>query len=370
MSRLRGKISKSWLERRLYFAFLEARKGKTKTADEYVFDVNWRRNIDLLTDDILDKTYHPSRGVAFIVRKPVIREIFAAPFRDRVIHHFIHQEVADWWDRRLIYSSSSCRKNKGTLFGIKRLEHDIRSVSKDYTKETYIIKLDIKGYFMSLSRKMLYQKAVWGLKQQFPERGHKYELLKFLWKEVIFDDPVKGVKKRPPISAWKKLPGSKSLFRQPPGYGIVIGNLSSQLLSNVFLDQLDRFVMMELGYKHYGRYVDDFYIVVGKEEFPQAKKDTKAIAEYLQRMGLTLHPHKCYVQEVRHGVAFLGMVLYPNRRVPARRVKDSFYQAARQFTWGVRKYDALVSYLGYCKHANAKNLCEKVFRSVGWEYKR
>lgn len=365
---LNNRIDKEWLRRQLFLAFMDARKRKTNTADEYKFEINFAENIERLLEDILNGVYHPSPGVAFVVDKPVKREIFAAPFRDRVVHHFLYNMCAEWWDRHLIYNSFSCRKGKGTLFGVKRLEHDIRSVSHNYTLPTYIIKLDVQGYFMSLSRAKLFSRVKWGLDRQFPKGGNKYRLLKYLWREIIFDDPIKGVMKRPPYSAWNNLPNSKSLFHQPKGQGIVIGNLSSQLLSNVYMDTFDRFVTETLGYKHYGRYVDDFYIVVPKSELKRATHDIETIRKFLSGMGLILHPNKIYIQDVKKGVAFLGMVVYPYGIVAGKRFKRNFYDAAYCYSQGIKTDETIVSYMGWLKHIRGKKLCEKVFNSVGWDY--
>ena len=291
-----------WLLHQLEIAYLDARKGKRRSRDEYRFEAYLLENLVTLRDDILHKRYTPSRGIAFVTTKPVLREIFAAPFRDRVVHHFLYNMVAEWWDRKFIYDSYSCRKGKGTLLGIKRLQHHIASVSRNYTRRAYVIKLDIQGYFMSLPRKALYDLVREGAKEQFKDRPDLGGLITYIWEKIIFDDPVKGVKRRPPLSRWDRLPKNKSLFCQPPGKGIVIGNLSSQLLSNIYLNQLDKFVQYGLGYKHYGRYVDDFYIVVTEEEFPQAKKDITKIREFLYGIDLTLHPKKYYIQEVQKGV--------------------------------------------------------------------
>lgn len=362
------KINREELIKGLTKAYREARKGKLKTEDEFKYDINWPRNTEILADDIINKTYKPSRGTAFIVKLPVIREIFAAPFRDRVVHHFVHNEVADWWDRHFIEYSFSCRKGKGTFYGIETLRKQIRSCSKNYTRKTYVIKMDISGYFMSLVRIKLLERVYWGLDQQFPRMCAKKVLLKFLWRQIIMDDPVIGVTKRPPLGLWKKLPAQKSLFNQPEGTGIVIGNLTSQLLSNIYLDQLDRFVTMTLGYKYYGRYVDDFYLVVTEEELPQAKRDILAIKKYLRTLGLTLHPHKTKIQEVKKGVEFLGVVIYPNHMVPGKRFKESFCRGAYECMIGLRSPDAIMSFLGHCSHCDGKKLCKEVFDKMGWEY--
>ena len=357
-----------WLLHQLEIAYQEARKGKRRSRDERRFEVHALENLVILRDDIIHRRYKPSRGIAFITLKPVMREIFAAPFRDRIVHHFLYDMVADWWDKKFIYDSYSCRKGKGTLLGIERLQHHIRSVSRNYTRPAYVIKLDVQGYFMSLNRKALYDLARDGAKEQFASQEFKRDLVCYLWEQIIFDDPVKGVKKRGPLSRWDELPKNKSLFCQPPGQGIVIGNLSSQLLSNIFLDQLDKFVMYELGYKHYGRYVDDFYIVVTEEEYVQAKRDVFKIEEFLAGLGLTLHPKKRYMQEVNKGVEFLGVVVYPYHTVMGRRFKRNFYQAAEEVGMGRRDIDSIISYLGHGEHFNARRLEARVFDRMGWEY--
>jgi len=358
-----------WLLHQLTIAYFDARKGKRRSRDERRFEANWLENLVILRDDIVHRRYKPSRGIAFITLRPVIREIFAAPFRDRIVHHFLYNMVAEWWDRKFIYDSYSCRKRKGTLLGIKRLEHHIRSVSKNYTEEAYVIKLDIQGYFMSLPRKGLYDLARDGAKKQFESREDLRDLVCYLWEQIIFDDPVKDVKRRPPLDRWEKLPRNKSLFGQPKGQGIVIGNLSSQLLSNIYLDQLDKYVMYELGYKHYGRYVDDFYLVVLKKDLEQAKKDIEKIEEFLKTISLTLHPKKRYIQDVRKGVEFLGVVIYPYHTVMGKRFKKNFYAAMAEVGMGRREIESVISYLGHDAHFDSKTLNGKVFEYMGWRYR-
>lgn len=280
-----------WLLNELFVAYLAARQHKRSTKDEHIFELNAMQNLVMLRDDIMARRYKPSRGVAFIISKPVIREIFAAPFRDRVVHHFLYNQVAEWWDKRFIYDSYSCRVGKGTLFGIQRLQKHMRQVTQMGTREAYVIKLDLQGYFMSLPRQGIYDRVCWGLERQY-DKEHKWLkwLVQYLWHEVIFDDPIKGVRIRGSVHDWDVLPDNKSLFCQPPGKGIVIGNLSSQLISNIYLDQLDRYVKYELGYKHYGRYVDDFYMIVLKEDLAQAMRDVVKINDFLHGLELTLHP--------------------------------------------------------------------------------
>lgn len=359
-----------WLLKELMRAYVEARKGKRSTTDEQLFETNALENLVSLRDSILNRTYRPSRGIAFVTRKPVIREIFAAPFRDRVVHHFLYNAVADWWDKRFIYDSYSCRIGKGTWFGIYRCADHMRRASENYSKKTFIIKLDVQGYFMSLPREKLFERVVWGLDLQYPEKEKIYYVLKYLWREVIFDDPTVNVMRRGSNQDWRDLPRSKSLFCQPPGRGIVIGNLSSQLLSNIYLDQLDRYITLTLGYKHYGRYVDDFYFFVQDKDYEKAKEDVRRIENYLKtELDLKLHPKKRYFQEINKGVAFLGAVIYPHRIVPGKRIEKNFYQAAKNFSRGQREIETVISYMGLLTNLKGKKLTRKVFEEMGWEFR-
>lgn len=359
----------SWLMHELTRAFYLARKAKRTTFDEQLFENRLTENLLALRDDIYNRTYHPGHGIAFIVHDPVMREIFAAPFRDRVVHHFLYNGVAEWWDRRLIHDCYSCRVGKGTLFGIQRLAHHIKSVTNSYTEPAWSIKLDVEGYFMSLPRQGLFNRIVWGLNRQFPNGGPLYDIYKYTWREVIFDEPIKGVHRRGNLAEWKNLPKTKSLFCQPPGKGIVIGNLSSQLLSNIYLDMLDRFIVYDLGYKHYGRYVDDFYLIVKESELEKAKADIKLIEAFLIDIGLTLHPKKIRIQPVERGTAFLGTVVYPGRIVPGPRIIKNYHRALREFTSGLRDEEVIVSYMGLLKHIDAERTQQRIFEHTGmsWE---
>lgn len=361
----------SQLELALYLSYLNARKGgKRRTHDEHDFEINAFTNLQYLKQDIINKTYLPSRSSAHIITKPVIREIFAAPFRDRIIHHLIFDSVYDWWDHHFIYDSYSCRLDKGVLFGIKRLDHHIRSVSENYRQPAYVLKLDIQGYFMSLPRKELYQRAIWGLDRQFRGRtnSREYSTLKLLWHRTIMDDPVKGAKKKGDLSAWQDLPPSKSLFNQPPGQGIVIGNLTSQLLSNIYLDQLDRFITLDLGYKHYGRYVDDFYIVVTASQLPQLKRDLHAIDEYLKLLGLTLHPKKRLLKDSKYGIPFLGATIYNDHIIPGSRLVKNAKRAMKEVVASERTLDSVPSYMGHLKYFNSLTTIKQIFEHTGWDY--
>lgn len=354
----------------LFEAYYKARVGgKRKTMDEHSFEINDIDNIVNLRNAIMARKYKPSRGVAFIIHDPVTREVFAAPFIDRVVHHFLFKFTNQWWEPRLWKSSYSCRKNKGTLCGIQDLQRNMRRATENGTKDAYVLKRDIRGYFMSLERKRLYERICWGLDRQFPNGGELYRTIKYLWKEVIFDDPCRGITIRGRKSDWDDLPPEKSLFNQPEGRGIVIGNLTSQLLSNIYLDQLDRFMVYNLGFKNYGRYVDDFYAVVKAEELNEAKAKMNEAEKYLTSLGLTMHPKKKFNLPVKDGVEFLGAKIYWDHIVPGERISQNFAKNLYKLeSTGKGKPESVTSYDGHLAHYNSHKLIKKIYDGLGWDY--
>ena len=324
-----------------------------------------------LAHQIITRQYAPSGGTAFITREPVIREIFAAPFIDRVVHHLLYDCCYEWWDRRLDPDSYSCRVGKGTLYGIRRASAQMQSVTDNYQNEAMIKKLDLQGCFMGFVRERLLERVMWGLDRQFGEnKDWLYYVLAFLWGQILLDDPTKKVRLKGPKSDWDDLPPSKSLFCQPDGQGMVIGNLTSQLVSNVYLDLLDKFVRFDLGYKYYGRYVDDFFMMVPMSQASKLEVDAKIVEEKLVGWGMTLHPRKRYTQPVNHGMEFLGVRVLPGRILPGKRIAKNFEVVAHEYMMGLVDDATIISYLGLLKHYKGKTLCEKVFASVGWEYTR
>lgn len=308
----------------------------------------------------------------------MVREIFAAPFRDRVVHHFLYNLQAGWWDNHFIYDSYSCRNEKGTLLGVKRIQTMMRQASKNGQQKAYIIKLDISGYFMSLPRQKLFENVKWGLNQQFkPYKkdpiGYKiYQICLYLWRETLFDDPVKTAKKRGPLKNWRPdiLPPRKSLFSQPEGKGVVIGNLTSQLVSNIYLDKLDRFIKHNLKIKYYGRYVDDLIIIAPEKEYEKTKKNIKKIENFLKNeLDLKLHPKKRYFQPVEKGVETLGARIYPRSLYLSDRLQKKFYRAAEEFVNDKKEIETIISYLGLTKHLSSKKYLKKLFDDFGWEYR-
>ena len=308
----------------LFEAYLSCRKTKRYTQNALKFEVDYEANLFQLKDEIENGSYSPGRSIAFIVNKPVKREIFAADFRDRVVHHWLINKLNPLFENLFIQDSYACRVGKGTHYGVKRADSFIKACSENYTKDSYILKLDILGFFMHINRNLLFTILEKFIHQHYtqPDKALVLEITK----KIIFNQPtqnciIKGNKKD-----WDGLPKNKSLFHSPPDCGLPIGNLTSQVFANFYMHQFDAFVTKELGTKYYGRYVDDFVIVNPDKDY--LKSLIPQLSNFLfSNLQLTLHPKKIYLQHCSKGVKFLGTVIKPNRIYIANRTKGNFYNA-------------------------------------------
>ena len=205
----------------LFASYYSARSNKRNTASQMKFVRRLSENIISLYEAVRGRTYTPGRSICFIIHDPVQREIFAASFRDRIIHHYLYNKLEPVFEPVFIYDSYSCRKGKGTLFGIERLEHHIRSCSENHHKECWVLKLDIKGYFMAIDRGILYGLIMHRLNRLVSEGrlpdGFDIDTIQFLLHKVVFLDPTKGCHIKGSLSDWRGLPDSKSLFNALPG---------------------------------------------------------------------------------------------------------------------------------------------------------
>ena len=141
----------------------------------------------------------------------------------------------------------------------------------------------------------------------------------------------------------------------------MIGNVSSQVFSNIYLDALDRYIRMTLGYRYSGRYVDDFYIIVSDDELPQLKRDIEAIDKFLQGLGLKLNRKKTRFLRPWQGVPFLGIVNKSGVMMPDKRLTRNFRKSARAYIDGVGDEDSVLSYLGMMKNYNSWRVVYKTF---------
>ena len=308
----------------IFRAYFDARKNKRNTINALAFEKHLESNLFALYEEIITYRYKPSPSICFIVNKPVKREIFAAHFRDRVVHHLIYNYLSPLFEQSFINDSYSCRKGKGTHYGIKRLDGFMRSCSDNYTKDCYILKLDIKGYFMAINKDILYRKIEQMLKQKRYKIDFDLQLVLYLIKQTLYDNPTHNCKIKGRKADWTGLPDSKSLFHAQPNCGLPIGNLTSQMFGNVYMNNFDHWVKQELGIKYYGRYVDDFVLIHTDKEY--LKTCIPRIRNYLkEELLLELHPNKIYFQHVRKGVQYLGAVVKPYRINIASQIKGNYY---------------------------------------------
>jgi len=355
----------------LFAAYYECRKNKRNTSNALRFEVHLEANLFKLRDEILAGTYQPGRSIAFIVEKPVKREVFAADFRDRVVHHFVIGKLNPLFETLFIENSYACRKNKGTLYGINQVYGFIKSESNGYRTEAYILKLDVQGFFMHIDKSKLWKRLESFIQTRYhaPDKALVLELSR----KIIENDPTQNCTRKGSIHNWDDLPKDKSLFFSPPNCGLPIGNLSSQVFANFYLHLLDEFVTANLGFQSYGRYVDDFVLVHSdKERLKSAIPVIRAFLE--QELFLRLHPRKIYFQHYSKGVKFLGAILKPGRKYVANRTKGNFYEAIEKFNQQIVKISepdkimrslflsSINSYLGIIKHCQGKKLGIKMIQ--------
>lgn len=364
----------------IFRAYYDARENKRNTYSQLRFEMNLEDNLVQLYHEIEDRSYRVGRSICFITNVPVKREIFAADFRDRVVHHLLCNYVGPLFERTFITDSYSCRKGMGTHFGIGRLEHHIRSCSNNFQWKCYLLKLDIQGYFMNINRQILYDIITQKLDRfarrracgrQTWEQLLDFDLIRFLAREIVFNDPTKNCEVRGNQKQWIGLPPSKSLFHTPESCGLPIGNLTSQLFSNVYLSKLDDFIKRTLGVKHYGRYVDDFYIV-GNDRF-RLMQLVPVIRTFLrEELGLSLHPDKIYLQEVTKGINFLGTNIKPYRRYLINKTKRRINRQMRSVCHRPPRLmiATINSYLGYMQHLNCQHFIRRMIGRNPWLYER
>ncbi|WP_430401190.1 RNA-directed DNA polymerase [Flavobacterium sp.] len=352
----------------LFKAYYSCRKNKRNTINALAFELNLEEELIQLKEELESGTYAISSSIAFIVDKPVKREIFAADFKDRVVHHLIIGKLNHLFEKQFIYDSYSCRVGKGTHFGIQRIDRFIRQCSSNYTKDCYILKLDLQGFFMSIHKNILFAKLEQFIKEKYQNANR--ELIVKLCKQVIFNDPTKNCIIKGNKSDWDNLPQTKSLFHSKPNCGLPIGNLTSQVFANFYMDSFDHFVKHDLKIRHYGRYVDDFVIVHEDKEY--LRKLIPKLSEYLQsELQTTIHPKKIYLQHYTKGVKFLGTVIKPNRIYIANRTKGNFYNAIKKQNKIVLDHkptkeekaaflSSMNSYLGIMKHYKSYKLRKRM----------
>jgi hypothetical protein len=348
----------------LFQAYFDCRKNKRNTLNALKFELYFEKYIFELADDIRNGTYQLGRSIAFIVTKPVKREVFAAQFRDRIVHHWLIGKLNPYFENLFIEDAYACRIGKGTHYGIWRMRDFIHQCALENNGDAFVLKLDIRGFFMHISRPLLFDKL-----EDFITKNDKVEDKLFLLdmaRRIIFNDPTKNCFIKGDKSLWDDLPKDKSLFHSPAESGLPIGNLTSQVFANFYLNDLDHFIKEKLHIKYYGRYVDDFVLVHADRNY--LARLVPIMENYLiTNLKLQLHPKKRYLQHHSKGLSFLGVMIKPNRIYVGNRIKSNFHNVLKQQNDIINKIrinkslaiqfvSRMNSYLGIMKHYNTFRL--------------
>lgn len=339
----------------IYAAYKDCRRNKRNSEGAMRYELDYEGNNYRLWKELNNMTYKPTTSVTFCVTRPKIREVFAANFRDRVVHHLIIRRWLESIEAEMIDASYNCRKGKGTLYGVRDIAEKIRRVSEEWTKETYVLKFDIQGFFMSIDKEKMCAQIGRIIDRDYDGRREEEQRQWWQWltRTVAMHRPEQNCEKRGDITLWNKLPRNKSLFHTN-GKGMAIGNLTSQVFANLYLSDFDKWMIVRTG-GNYGRLTDDC-VASGTDKAALLRLLEEARAYLRDELGLTLHPNKVYLQEARKGLPFVGYVIKPHRIYTQNRTVG--YMAAMIEEWNrdkrpdtkryVCRYN---SYMGFLRHS-------------------
>lgn len=306
--------------------------GKKKKKDVILYDSLKEDNLNKLEEKLVNKTYLPGKYTQFYVRDPKTRIIHKASVEDRVVHHIVSTFLEQLFEPTFIYHSYACRKNKGTHKGVIALQKMAIKESRNNTRACWVLKCDISKFFASINHKILIE-----ILSRRIEDVNFLNLLEKIINSFYSDKTIDlNIKK-----------------------GIPIGNLTSQLLSNVYLNKLDQFVKHKLKVKYYLRYADDFVFISSDRQY--LLDLVIEIKEFLcNELDLELHPNKIVLRKFTSGVDFLGYIIFPKYILPRtktkRRLLKKIKRKVKQFKNGEITKESLnqtiQSYYGFLIHAN------------------
>lgn len=362
-------------------AYDDCCKKKRNSDDCIQFSFNYDTGLVMAWESIRHGHYEPDFSKCFMRKKPVLREVFAAAYVDRVIHHWVGIRINPILEDRFQAQgnvSKNCRKGEGCLSAVRYMDSMIKGVSENYTQDAYIFKGDLKSFFMSMSKSLLWEMIDLFIRENY--KGDDIECLLYLLSVIIFHQPQKKCHRKSPACLWDELPKDKSLFHSHPDRGVAIGNLPSQMFANFIGSVFDYYVTEIRGIKHYVRFVDDFAFVMRDKE--DILSNVPILDEYLkEQLLLQLHPKKIYIQHYSKGVLFVGAFILPGRIYISNRVVGNLYAAISKFNKiakegfaeaHVAKFVATMNaYFGLMRHFNTYNLRRKVAKHLDaewWKY--
>jgi RNA-directed DNA polymerase len=294
-------------------------RGKKKKKDVRAFQAQLADNLTQLYAELKNKTYKHSGYSAFNISDPKPRNIHKALVCDRVVHHLIYKELYWYFHERFIFDSYSCRKYKGTHRALDRFKFFAGKVSRNHTRVCYVLKCDIRKFFASIDQEVL---------MRILERHIKDEEIKWLIGQVV-----------------------KSFHSVKVGVGLPLGNLTSQLLVNIYMHEFDMYMKQELRAKYYIRYADDFVILSDNKNY--LENILPKIDLFLrEKLHLLLHPNKVSIQTYGSGVDFLGWTHFPHCRTIRTTTKRKILKALK---WYPRS-ETINSYRGLLSHGDTYNV--------------
>lgn len=320
----------------LFQAWGEFAKGKRKKEDVGLFERSLEDNLFTLYKSLKNKTYKHGGYEEFYVHDPKIRHIHKATVKDRVVHHLVSKMLEQIFEPTFYAHSYSCRKDKGTHRAIKAFALFTRRASKNNTSRLFVLKCDIKKFFASVDHEVLMQ--ILALKIQDKD---------FLW---LLDEIITSFQ------------AENGVYK-----GMPIGNLTSQLFANIYMNPLDQFIKHELKVSYYIRYADDFAILSNDKLYLEDL--IVKIEKFLKsNLKLFLHPNKVTIRDYYLGVDFLGYVVFPNFILPRTKTKR---RMIRKISERIQLYrqqkltskllsQTIQSYLGYLSHADSYKLSQEI----------
>jgi RNA-directed DNA polymerase len=331
----------------LFLAWQEFLVGKKKKQDVQEFGRNLADNILALYEDLSKETYHHGGYQSFYVNDPKRRHIHKASVRDRLLHHAVYRVLYPFFDKTFIADSFSCRLGKGTHRALNRFRAMAFKVSRNHTRTVWVLKCDIKKFFASIDHKVLL-----GILREYILDKDILWLLENVVESFsanCLDSRFRGNDKGE-IAAATSWPRNDI-----GGVGLPLGNLTSQLFANVYMNIFDQWVKYELKARYYLRYADDFVFLSEDRDwilkiFPQVKKFLS------EELKLILHPEKIILKTFSSGVDFLGWKHFSDhrilRRTTERRMLTRVYASPTP--------ESYRSYFGLLKHGNAFKMKQKL----------
>jgi RNA-directed DNA polymerase len=297
-----------YLFQRLVQAYLDCRRTKRNSASALAFEARAEHHLYELHEELTSGQYQPGRSMCFVITHPKPREVWAAQFRDRIVHHLLYNHIAPRFHARFVADSCACIPGRGTLYAAQRLEGQVRSYTQNWSRPAHYLKCDLANFFVSIDKTVLLEQ----LQRQVTEPWWMS-----LAEAILMHDPRQDVEVRGNRKQLALVPPHKSLFNAQDGFGLPIGNLSSQFFANVLLDDLDQYVKHRLRAPHYVRYVDDFVLL---HESPQWLNVARELVEaQLSGLHLQINPRKTILQPVARGIDFVGHLVKPHRRITRRK---------------------------------------------------